>query len=485
MIPEHELAIELYLNPPSTSLPPSDCETIIEACIYSSYDNASNGNRNRGSIKRASDILKAFLPHLPQSQPLQRIEPLLAATHSLSFYHLTLEHGVPFQPVSIRVHPDPISLIEKVLEQNPTAYTKLDDLLSIGQNFVAAGLPAHEHSISRRLSFSSSTASPNSPRAASNPDLQSSFLIASQRIISLAINSALSPPAHDFDTAYSYVMLRLNPSPSPSPFSPQQASNSSTWQAAYTAGRYRPPSTPTPPPLHTQITSLSKRMELLSHALILTPDPAVLPEILATWRRCEEELATLREQESREEDAWDERAEVGVGETAMPGEWDWDTGRKGDQRDESRLRAARERERETRNMQGRRERERGRGKGRGNGEEEEVEAPMGLFEVARAAVGAVGKSAFPLRAGGGAGEGGVRGVASEVRDKEVGAEDVREEEEEEGVGRGGEGEGERERVRKRDVVSSMVTGGLVKGVGWMLGAEPAGAGAGAGAAEEK
>ncbi|KAL9619473.1 MAG: hypothetical protein Q9160_005910 [Pyrenula sp. 1 TL-2023] len=141
---QYQLAIELYLDSSPKPLEASECEAIVEACIYSAYDNASNGNRTRGGIKRASDIFKAFLPHLPQSEKLRQIEPLIAATHSLSFYHLTLEHGVPFQPVSIRIHPDPVSLISNVLEQNPSAYTKLDDLLSIGQNFVLAGLPAHE-----------------------------------------------------------------------------------------------------------------------------------------------------------------------------------------------------------------------------------------------------------------------------------------------------------------------------------------------------
>ncbi len=46
----------------------------------------------------------------------------------------------PFQPVSIRVSSDPISLIEKVLAQNPGSYVRLHDLVSIGTNFILAGL---------------------------------------------------------------------------------------------------------------------------------------------------------------------------------------------------------------------------------------------------------------------------------------------------------------------------------------------------------
>lgn len=47
---------------------------------------------------------------------------------------------MPFQPVNIRVSQDPISLIVKVLEQNPRSYTKLDDLMDIARNLVSSGL---------------------------------------------------------------------------------------------------------------------------------------------------------------------------------------------------------------------------------------------------------------------------------------------------------------------------------------------------------
>ena len=106
---------------------------------------------------------------------------LIAATHALSYYSLTLQHGVPFQPVSIRVHHDPILLIEKVLEQNPKSYTKLDDLLSIGRNLVAAGVPTQ-------------AASHEAEDEPTNhkPSEEHALLTAERRITSLAIASALS-----------------------------------------------------------------------------------------------------------------------------------------------------------------------------------------------------------------------------------------------------------------------------------------------------
>lgn len=228
-------------------------------------------------------------------------------------------------------------------------------------------------------------------------------------------------------------------------------------------------------------------MELLSLALTLAPDPAVLPEILATWRRCEEELGSLKERESEEEKAWDERVDSSAAsaqETGMPGEWgDINVSRERDERENAKVRMARERDR--RKGLG------GKGRRGGWGEEEEEEAPMGLFDVARGAVRAVGKSAFPLRPAAAAGQ---RGVGGEGEGERSGGLDVDDKNDDEdngnddsgemarfGFGFGdarqvehqhSEGEGERDRLRKRDMVSSMVTGGLVKGVGWMLGAEP-------------
>lgn len=224
-------------------------------------------------------------------------------------------------------------------------------------------------------------------------------------------------------------------------------------------------------------------MEMLTLALTLAPDPVVLPEILATWRRCEEEMAGLKGQEEDEEREWDERVDLGSsggwGEGMMPGEWDG--GGEGimdlerDRRENERVKNARQRERARGGEGGRRGLGIGAGKGKGRSRRDDAEeAPMGLFEVARGTVRAVGKNAFPLRgaaAGSRGNEGGRMGL--EIRDRGV--------EEDRGRGTGevsegeaeAEGEGEGDRIRKRDMVSNMVTGGLVKGVGWMLGAEPA------------
>jgi hypothetical protein len=400
---QYQTAIDIYLINGNGPLDFDEVETCVQESILNSYDNASNGNRTRGGMKRASETLKAFQPHFPKSSPLHKLEHLIAATHALSFYHLTLQHGVPFQPVNIRIHQDPLSLLEKVLEQNSTAYTKLNDLLSIGRHLVAAGI----------------TTPSNGPSQPANPEtLESRIFDAEHRITYLAITSALS--SNDFDTAYSYILTRLSPS---TMRTSSAFVDNTSWRAAYAAGRHRPPSSPEP--LTSRITLLSKRMELLSLALTLAPNAEPLSEILGHWRRCEEEMNGLRSQEAEQERAWDDR-----GDETLPGGFALEG------RDMDIAETKREREKRT---------------GRRNAGNYEDEAPMGLFDVARGAARAIGKSAFPLHGG---------QQPLHIQDHNI----TPKSEAESGT--------DDRRVRKRDVVSNMVTGGLKSGLGWVLGAHP-------------
>ena len=74
------------------------------------------------------------------------------------------------------------------------------------------------------------------------------------------------------------------------------------------------------------------------------------------------------------------------------------------------------------------------------------EAPMGLFEVARGAAAAFGRSTSRQ--------------APKTFAKPVGDDDDL------------AGTDAPERQRKRDMLANAVTGGMVSGIGWMLGAKP-------------
>lgn len=367
---------------------------------------------------------------------------LIAATHALSFYSLTLQHGVPFQPVSIRVSHDPIGLITKVLEQNPKSYTQVDDLISIGRNLVSAGLPVapSEGNIDEMDDITDSTGG-----------LENKRKDAERRITFMAIEAALRE--EDFETAYSYIVSRLTPSgadiTSPNNAPAKHARNTSTssaaapqdddisWRAAFLAGRYRP-TTASPPTLR----RLEQRTELLSLALLLAPTSA-LTDILSAWRRCEEEMTSLQLSQAQAEQDFDDRADRREAPSHLPGHF----ASPGEQ---------------PQMLLGQKTREMGRlGAARGGQED----APVSMFDLTRSAARAFSRNAFPLgnSAGGQAQQQGSRGSGESERGLDASTESL---------GGGAAGESEQQRMRRRDMVTNAVSGGLASGLGWVLGATP-------------
>ncbi|KAI9737480.1 MAG: hypothetical protein M1834_009635 [Cirrosporium novae-zelandiae] len=406
---EYNVASRIYLGNSSLLLSRDRVEQIIVEAILGAYDNASNGNRSRGGVKKASDILAAFRDMFPESCSFRQIEALLNATHALSFYSLILEHGVPFRPVNIRVHHDPILLINKVLEQNLRSYTKLDDLIGIGRNLIRAGLPMSKPEIvSSQISLE-------------KVDLKVVFT--ERRIMGMAIEAALSED--DFETAYSYCLNKLAYiSTSGNQEECAQNQDDILWRAAYHAGRYR--SSNQVSSSASTLRQLEQRMELLSKALILAP-PAALSEILGVWRRCEEEMAVLRAQEVHEEESWNSK-----GDMIIPGGFTLDQQIPGNEK----------------------RREPARGSNR-------EDAPMGLFDVARGAAAALSKTAFPLR-----------NNTTEQKDRmSIATPDLDFEGRARSGSESTTGTNNEGKVRKRDMVSRAVTGGLASGLGWVLGKE--------------
>ena len=433
-----------------------------------SYDGASNGNRTRGGVKKANDMyvlqystldnvsamaltdrchsIAAFRPHFPDSQGFRQASALISATHALSFYSLTLQHGVPFKPVSIRVSQDPIGLISKVLEQNPRSYTKLDDLVDIAQNLVSAGLPdkVEEHD-------------PDIRSQVDTDELAGLRRDAERRVTLMAVEAALRED--DFETSYSVIVNRLAPSDvnltapkdeatlsakrakrhSRNPSDGASRSRSGTeddvsWRAAFLAGRFRP-TTSSPPTLR----RLEQRTELLSLALLLGPTSA-LNDILTAWRRCEEEMTALQASQAREEEDFDDRADKRQ-PSALPGNFTMSS-------DQPEM-ILNQKRREVGRM----------ASGRGDDE-----APMSMFDLTRSAAAALTKNAFPLRNAS-------RTATAASDDQQGSMEDSVDSLHQRTASETGSMEGS-QRVRKRDMVASAVSGGLASGLGWVLGATP-------------
>ena len=403
----YRLAEDIYCKQKITPVSKDTVESTILNAALSAYDAASNGNRTRGGVRKASEIISTFCSYFPKSARFSQITALLSATHAMSFYSLTLQHGVPFQPVNIRAHKDPMSLIGKILRQNHQSYAHLDNLLEIGQNLVTAGLTDNVHDFSAASGFQG--------------DPQQQALIAKRRITGMAIEAALDED--DFDTAYSYVVNRLAADqPRPDTAESLQSSTSMqddiSWRAAYAAGRY-----PTSNAGNSALRRLEQRMELLSQALFLAPSSA-LSKVLTVWQQCEQQMTAQIAKETEDEQKWDEK-----GDRKVPGDFTGGTSPIA---------------------------QKARNPGRGALVEE---APIGLFDIARGAAATLSKNAFPLR--------GAQKTVSPTKgthDRPMSGVSTGSSDEDSASGAGGSG-----RVRKRDMVSSMVTGGLASGIGWVIG----------------
>ncbi|KAI1172300.1 Sec39 domain-containing protein [Nemania sp. FL0916] len=312
----YSLARSIYEDSPERPLSDTVLQDTVVSAAMEAYDNASNLHRGRGGLLRCDDMqvcsfrrivrscvnevysIHAFPQTLPETHASSKqIEALLRATHALSEYRLVLKKGEPFTPVVLRVRTDPISLIEKVLEQNSKSYTNIQDLLDIGSNMVDAGL----------LDGDKPGRSKIKPKSYADHHMTTR-----KRITAMCVDGALTED--DFETAYSYVVNRVAMD------ADSQASDEYSWRAALQAGKYRRTAR-TVKPTHIgtasgnlDIRHLEQRIECLSAAVRIAP-PATLQEILNVFRKSEEELNAAIKAEEAQESAWDDRGDV----QAMPG----------------------------------------------------------------------------------------------------------------------------------------------------------------------
>ncbi|ERS99211.1 protein transport protein [Sporothrix schenckii 1099-18] len=301
------LARSLYEDSPDHPLSNDLVQDTVLAAALNAYDNASNPNRTRGGLKKCDEIIHTFPLTVEKSLPAtRRAEALMAATHGLCDYRLVLKQGEPFTPVVLRVHTDPLSILGKVLEQNPRSYTNIQALLKIASDIVDAGLTVRDKAGQPALT----------PEQA---PLQRA--LAERRVTAMCIDAALTED--DFETAYSYVMSRLaNDDELPkaqgvnasSSYGGAPSADTWSWRAALEAGKYRRTErTVRPTHLGTasanlQIRHLEQRIECLATALRVAP-PDTLQEILNAYRRCEEELEAAVKAEDEQETAWDDAAD--------------------------------------------------------------------------------------------------------------------------------------------------------------------------------
>ncbi|ATY66893.1 protein transport protein Sec39, putative [Cordyceps militaris CM01] len=309
----YSLSREIYENV-NEPLPRGKLQDVVYHSALDAFDNASNLNRTRGGLRKCDEIIH-LLPEMLEksSQPVKRVEALLRASHALSDYRLVLKQGEPFSPVVLRVHSDPISIIEKVLNQNPKAYTRIHEFLEMGANMVHAGLTSHG---------SSRTV------AATSSEIEEGLFIAERRIAAMCIEAALNED--DFETAYSYVVSRLGNSATTLATHTVTLFDTWSWAAALKAGQYiRTERSQQPTHLGTasgnlEIRHLEQRIECLAMAIRAAP-AAELRQILKSFRRCEEQLDSAIREEAASETAWDSAGDF----SALPGNFERPVQRQG------------------------------------------------------------------------------------------------------------------------------------------------------------
>jgi hypothetical protein len=353
---------------------------------------------------------------LENSTQSTQLEHLIVVTHAVGEYRLVLKQGEPFTPVALRVHSDPISIIGRILEQNPRSYTKISDFIWMGKEMTKAGLTVRDTAVDSTLK-------------------KQQFLgqesVAERRIVAMCISAALAED--DFESAYSYVTTRLAAIASQAHTRtpdlgrrgglfaepPPGIIDDWSWKAALEAGKYRR-TLQTIKPTHLGNTSgnpeirhLEQRMDCLSHALRFAPK-LTLQEILNAYRRCEEELEMQVKLEAEQEDAWDTQGD----DQTMPG------GFGGKKKEHAHVSA--------RSVE---------------------EAPMSLFDLSRASM-ARAQSGFSALAN-------LQNQMGSLN-IEAGGES----------GLDSEASTRGQAMRKRDQLKNVATGALASGVGWLIGATP-------------
>lgn len=308
-----------------------------------------------------------------------------------------------------------MSIIGKILEQNPKSYTRIQDLLDLGDRMVKAGLtykakPGHI--------------------VPQQEDAEQLSLV-ERRITALCIDAALTED--DFETAFSYVVNRLS---SNTPCITDEYS----WKAALQAGKYiRTARTLRPTHLGTgsanvEIRHLEQRIECLATALRIAPPPT-LQEILNAFRRAEEGLDAAIKAETEQEDAWDAAGDSIQG---MPGGFNTTTTAS---HAGTKSAAPQPRRHQT------------------------EDAPMSLFDLSRASVLSAQKNFSALSS--------LQRTVSSTSSQQSQSQQGRSSLDQSTISAGSDGEDHPKRARKRDQLREAAMGTLVSGVGWLINAPAA------------
>ncbi|ODQ63695.1 secretory pathway Sec39 [Nadsonia fulvescens var. elongata DSM 6958] len=241
---------------PENLIPLQEMENIVLRVFNTFYDKASNGNKTRGHMKSAAATLYTMSQFPTHSAEYLRYQRLLDAAHALCFYSLTLKQGVPFKPIDLKLHADPLEIIQKTLSLNAGSYKRPEEFIRIAEDIIYG--TNNETTIL----------------------LNSTTVSTEIRVKAICIQEALIN--NDFDVAYEYCMEYL--------VGNNQEWKRSThyqeiaWTTCFLIGKYCSADWDVCP-----INIAQKQMKILSVALKICPKES-FDQVLKAWRQKELEM---------------------------------------------------------------------------------------------------------------------------------------------------------------------------------------------------
>ncbi|ORY80225.1 secretory pathway protein Sec39-domain-containing protein [Leucosporidium creatinivorum] len=264
--------------PTTPPLEPKMVEELVIAASREFYDNAEEGNVNRGEMKLALECLSAA----PQTPLIRTERDFILATSQLCSYNLTTSSTLPLTPIEIRLSKDRLSFVARLLASNEDAYKHPDVLLELVEKLgyrgdllarvrtlamvAEASLAAEEWEKTREVcermcgevegmrKGSEAVTTPNTTAtaaaAADSPDLSS--------------RAAPPPPAPTTTTLY-------------------HSASDYAWRACFQLGK------------HEEWTDLESRLRAMGQALILCPGERI-GGLLTVWEGLEERVGKGREE---------------------------------------------------------------------------------------------------------------------------------------------------------------------------------------------
>ncbi|CAG8820803.1 18300_t:CDS:2, partial [Racocetra persica] len=94
------------------------------------FDNATSGNMNHGYMKMAYECLQI----LPKSDTIIAELELIEATHVLSEKKICYQPGVPIHPLHIRISPNRLDFIDRLLSTYEDAYRDPNSIIKLAKN---------------------------------------------------------------------------------------------------------------------------------------------------------------------------------------------------------------------------------------------------------------------------------------------------------------------------------------------------------------